>query len=123
MIVFKFTYFNHRHDGETEIAVPGKYEVCEECDGTGTALIPGLRGVAFSAEEMDEDPDFREDYMNGKYDTHCPECKGLRVVLVPDKFRMTKRQRLLWDVTERFRIQYEAEMRHERQLRERGIQW
>lgn len=122
-IVFTFTYINHRHDGETKISVPGKFVVCEECDGTGTALIEGLRGVAFSAEEMDEDPDFRENYMSGAYDTDCPTCRGLRVVMVPDKFRMTKRQRLLWDRTEHLRLQYESEMRHERSMRERGIQW
>ncbi len=120
---FKFIYVNHRHGAETEITVPGKYEVCDECHGTGAVLIDGLRGVAFSRDEMDEDPDFREHYFGGDYDTACDVCGGKRVVMAPDPSYMTKRQLLLWTITED-RLHAEAsELAYERSMRDRGIQW
>jgi hypothetical protein len=33
-----------------------------------------------TAEDFNEDPDFKEDYMSGVYDTTCAACRGLRVV-------------------------------------------
>jgi hypothetical protein len=122
-VIFKFTYSNHRNGAETEISVPGKFVVCPTCNGTGTELCEGLRGVAFSPEQMDEDPDFRENYFGGRYDVACTECKGKRVVAAPDEDRMTKRERKLWTVTENAKFEYERELAYERQLRERGVQW
>lgn len=67
-----------------EVELPAKRIVCPVCEGSGSVLAPGLRGVAFSAEEMDEDPDFREGYFRGDYDVCCDECNGDNVVVVVD---------------------------------------
>lgn len=66
-------------DGEGNlepIDLPRKWEICGSCEGEGTALCEGLRGVAFTSEEMDEDPDFRSSYFGGHYDVACPDCSG-----------------------------------------------
>lgn len=90
-----FTFTLHADDDdEVTVEVPGKYDVCPECEGSGKVLCEGLRGVAFTYEDMDEaGPDFREDYMSGRYDVQCPECHGLRVVVVPDEQFMSDEQK------------------------------
>jgi hypothetical protein len=59
-------------------------EVCERCRGEGSHVNPNIDGHGLSQEDFDEDPDFKENYMSGVYDVQCEECKGLRVVDVPD---------------------------------------
>lgn len=76
-----------------EIEAPAKRIVCPSCEGRGTELRASLRGVAFSAEEMDEDPEFRENYFSGRYDVLCSECQGSNVVIVVDEERLTPKMR------------------------------
>lgn len=118
-----FLYSNHRHGGETKITVPAKYEVCHECDGTGRVLCDGLRGVAFSSDEMHEDPDFAEGYFRGDYDVHCDVCKGKRVELAPDEEKLTKRQKLLWALHQDEQNRIASERAYYKQCRERGIEY
>lgn len=55
-----------------------KFIVCPECEGTGSSSA--YLG-AFTSEEMWEQGDeFVEDYIAGRYDRNCDECKGQRVV-------------------------------------------
>ena len=61
------------------------YEVCGTCDGRGRIVNPSIDEHGLTQEDFDEDPDFREDYCRGTYDVTCPECNGIRVVLVPDE--------------------------------------
>ncbi len=73
-----------------EASVPAVYEVCPTCSGHGAHSRAVERdGGGFTASEWaDEDPDFREDYLSGRYDRTCEECHGQRVILVPDFARM-----------------------------------
>lgn len=75
---------SYEADGEeVSLWVPSRFEVCEECEGRGKVDHPAFSN-GFTMEELDEDPDFREDYFRGHYDVVCPGCRGERVVMVPD---------------------------------------
>lgn len=67
---------------------PAKYAVCDLCDGKGTHVNPSIDAHGISADEFDNDPDFAEDYMRGRYDVQCYACNGLRVVPVVDRDRL-----------------------------------
>jgi len=54
--------------------------VCPVCDGEGTTVNPDIDANGLTAEDFNEDPDFREDYMSGVYDITCAACLGNRVV-------------------------------------------
>lgn len=69
-------------DEEIEVELPARFEVCDICDGKGKRVNPAIDGHGISAEEFDEDPDFREDYFAGVYDITCSECNGKRVIPV-----------------------------------------
>ncbi len=71
-----------------DLVVAAKYEVCDSCSGKGTHVNPSIDGNGLTASDFDEDPDFAESYFRGDYDVRCYECKGQRVVLVPDYSRM-----------------------------------
>jgi len=71
---------------ETEyLTLNAKYEVCPRCEGKGTHSNPSIDGNGITSSEMDEmGEDFRDDYFSGTYDVRCYQCKGERVILVPD---------------------------------------
>jgi len=66
-----------------EVVVNIEWEVCPTCDGRGCHVNPSIDAHGLTAEDFAEDPDFAEDYLRGKYDIHCSECRGERVVPVP----------------------------------------
>jgi len=70
---------------EIEVQIPARYEVCDRCEGRGKHVNPSVDGNGLSQEDFDEDPDFRENYFSGVYDVPCEDCKGQRVILVPDE--------------------------------------
>ena len=122
-MTFQFSHISPKTGWEFTVTVPGKRMLCEECDGTGRVLCDGLRGHAFSSEELFEDPDFAEGYFGGDYDVKCDECHGEKVVVGPDEERMTKRQLFLWGhfLARNFNDMMEA--RHYKQLRNAGIEY
>jgi hypothetical protein len=66
-----------------DLFLPAKYEVCPTCQGKGTT---SNHLGAFTSDQMDEmDDDWKDDYIAGTFDRNCEECKGQRVILVPDK--------------------------------------
>jgi hypothetical protein len=75
------------------IQMPAHYEVCSRCGGHGAHSNPSIDSNGLSQEMIDDDPDFREEYMNGAYDVKCTECKGLRVVPVVDVSQCTYAQK------------------------------
>lgn len=104
----------YEQDGEIiEETIPSKYDVCPTCRGRG--LSSAYLGT-FTAEDMAEDPDFARDYAAGRYDRECETCDGLRVVLVPDRARMTEAQRAAWDADEADRRMCRAEEEGERRM-------
>jgi hypothetical protein len=70
---------------EEEASVRVKYVVCETCEGRGKHVNPSIDGNGLTSEDFAEDPEFREEYMSGRYDVTCYECKGERVVLDLDR--------------------------------------
>lgn len=75
-------------EGNEDIEIPAKYEVCETCEGKGSHVNPSIDSNGITASEMDElGPDFMEDYVSGVYDVRCNECGGERLVPVVDEER------------------------------------
>ena len=60
-----------------------EFTICPDCQGRGSYVNPAIDSHGLSREDFDEDPDFREDYMSGRYDIQCRTCQGLRVILTP----------------------------------------
>jgi len=80
---------------------PAKYEVCGCCEGRGVTTFgySSSNQIAFTESEWaEEDPEFREDYMAGRYDKSCPECNGERVVLEIDERKFNSIQTKLHKV-------------------------
>lgn len=96
--------------------VPSRNVVCRGCEGEGRVLTPSLRGAITQEEwEQEWDEEAREQYRlrgHGIYGIECPDCRGLRVVAVPDAKTATKRQlRVIrrWADQERDRRSWAAE--------------
>ena len=95
MIGWKLTIFLDDDDQEHEI--PTKFEICGRCSGSGTHVNPAIDGNGLSQEDFDEaGPEFYDDYMGGVYDVRCHECKGNRVVPVPDFARLDDEEKKAW---------------------------
>ena len=105
-------------DDDNEVALPSVFEVCPRCRGTGVHDNPAFEN-GISPEQFEEDPDFKADYLKGRYDVPCSECKGLRVVAVPDIAQLSDDQKR-W-----LQNKYDAaaEARDERRMRDRGIEF
>lgn len=71
-----------------ECSLPAKRIVCPACDGSGTELRGGLKGAVISDENL-ADPDFRESYFGGEFDTQCSECQGLNVIVAVDEEQLS----------------------------------
>lgn len=72
---------------DVEIALPSKFDVCPVCEGKGTHVNPSIDAGGLTARDFDDDPDFREDYLGGRFDQTCNRCGGKRVVPVVDEDR------------------------------------
>lgn len=89
--------------------LPGHWEICSSCSGEGASSA--YLG-SFTREQLDEDPDFFEEYRNGAYDRPCEHCSNGRVwTLDPD--RMNAEQRAEYD-GEQDRLEGEIEAYRER---------
>lgn len=102
--------FDTQSGRKVRVQVPAKYRVCQCCSGSGTELYGSMKGYAYSADELNDDPDFAESIMQGNYDVPCESCKGQRVELEPDLQRLSPRQK-------RIVISWEASL--SREARER----
>ena len=94
----KITLEIENNEGDlVELVLPTKFEVCPRCRGTGSHVNPAIDGNGLTAEDFEREGDqFREDYMAGVYDVACYQCKGKRVVAVPDWERLTEAEKILW---------------------------
>ncbi len=90
-------------EGDFEVEIPTKFEVCPRCQGRGTRVNPAVDGHGISAEEWENDwsEEDQETYMSGGYDVQCDECDGLRVVEIADESRMTPEDVEAWHEQER----------------------
>lgn len=98
-----------------ELSLPAKYEVCPRCDGRGVHDNPAFSNGFTSDEMAEEGPEFVEDYMAGVYDVRCSECKGERVVPVPDTDRADPG--VLAKYEEMLRADAEVEAAHQAEMR------
>lgn len=109
-------------DEENEIRIKTKYEVCPRCWGEGRHTNPSIDGNGITQSEMDElGEDFAEDYFSGAYDVLCEECKGNRVVSVPDKENNTKETLAAYDDYEYEKYQ-DREMHRMEMMAEYGME-
>jgi hypothetical protein len=112
------TFTIKHYETDEDIVLPCRFEVCDRCRGTGVHDHPAFAN-GLSKEDFDEDPDFREEYMAGRYDVPCSECGGKRVMPVPNEEQFTDFQRDAWKV----HCEIQAEERAERAARARGMQF
>lgn len=82
----------HCDDG-SETELPWRWAICGSCDGHGTSSA--YLG-AFTRRDMEDDPEFFKEYMEGRYDRACDHCVGGRVRVV-DRDRCTSEQLAAWD--------------------------
>lgn len=85
-----------------------KRVVCPACDGKGTELKGGLKGLAFTQGDRDEMGEhdwneFSDRMTSGCYDTACSRCKGQNVIPVPvltfvDKEVLESLQKILIEI-------------------------
>ena len=73
--------------------LPHRWEVCDLCEGKGTHVNPSIDSNGLTAEDFDDDPDFREEYMSGRYDQQCNQCAGRTTVPVADVAKCTWAQK------------------------------
>jgi hypothetical protein len=99
----------------TEIALPATFDVCETCRGKGSHVNPSIDSHGLTAEDFAEDPEFREDYVSGRYDVPCAECAGRRVVPVVDETRATPEQ--LKAATEAMQAHYDDQRQRWHELK------
>lgn len=78
-------------DGDTETELPWKWAICDCCDGHGgTSRHVECDGGGFTSSEWaEQDEDFREDYLAGRYDRPCDECSGSGKIQIADYDRMS----------------------------------
>lgn len=86
-------------DDGSEIDLPTKWEVCGSCEGRGTTSrhVECDGGGFTSSEWAEQDQDFREDYLAGRYDRACNACGGRTTVKVVDYDRMSPEQAAAYD--------------------------
>lgn len=65
--------------------VTAHYEVCPTCEGHGVHVRQDIDDSQL-VDQMreDGDSDGLQDYKDGAFDVICTECKGQRVILIPD---------------------------------------
>lgn len=105
-----------RHQVDT-LAIPFRWIVCGICDGRGRHVNPAIDCGGLTREDLDDDPDFAEDYFAGRHDVTCGECNGRRIV--PELTPHTDEERAAVAVLEeheRGEAEYEAECRAERAM-------
>lgn len=105
-------------DDGLEHEVPTRWEICDTCDGEGkhSRAVERDGGGFTSSEWAEEDPDFREDYLAGRYDQPCDTCQGSGKVRVPDYDRMPPALRALVEAHERDEAEYRAICAAERRM-------
>lgn len=80
--------------GGVPLPMPCVNSLCTLCDGDGHVVNPSIDAGGLSDDDFHEDPEFYENYMGGRYDVTCPECKGERVIgALDDNGRLNEAQR------------------------------
>lgn len=109
--------------GERELALPARWAICSECRGNGATSrhvecddCYGEPGGFTASEWADQDDEFREDYLAGRYDRPCDSCKGTGKVLVVDRECADPVDLNLWDAEMDADAEFAALCRAERRM-------
>lgn len=78
------------------VKLPTYKIVCPCCHGKGVHDHPAFSN-GISQDEFDEDPDFFEAYMEGRYDVPCEECNGNNVVDSVDTESLSEELKAEWE--------------------------
>lgn len=112
MTTINVTIYTGR-DTEIEAKFPARWHICPACEGCATdrgASVECDGGGFTSSEWQEQDEEFREDYLAGRYDQPCSYCKGLGRVSDIDEERVTGwRDRILLKA-------YRAQQRDDREF-------
>ncbi len=65
-----------------DVQLPARWVICSHCQGS--AKSSSYLGAFTASEWQEQDDDFKEDYMAGRYDRPCEPCAGLGRVQVID---------------------------------------
>lgn len=111
-ITMPVTYFEDNGEVEVIVAVPAKWIICEDCNGTGGSSA--YLGAYTSSEWHEQDAEFRDNYMAGRYDRTCECCRGTgKVLTLDDNATLTPEQsRALEGAEEDARINAEIDAEH-----------
>ena len=66
------------------IPVKTKFEICNQCNGSGTMVSPSIDCNGLTSDDFDKDPSFESDYFSGAYNERCSTClqyEGRQVVV------------------------------------------
>lgn len=74
---------------EIEVHLPALWCICTDCQGTGRSSA--YLGAFTSDEWREQDDEFKDDYMAGRYDRPCDGCDGLGRTLELDRDRIITR--------------------------------
>ena len=86
--------------GRGTVNLPYFFEVCPQCEGSGTSSA--YLGAYTASEWAEQDDEFKEDYIAGRYDRTCQTCNGLRVVAEVDREQCPADLLKRWDEAEAF---------------------
>ena len=101
-------------EGQVELVLPAKYEVCWRCEGKG--VHDCWEGGMTGDEMAEQGPDFFDDYMSGMYDTQCSDCKGQRVLLTVSRDECRAEDLVLYERHLEQEAAYQAEIEAERRF-------
>ena len=74
--MIKATIYVNDDEGN-EYELPAEKKLCEHCRGTGGC---SCHLGSFNSDDMHDDVEWTDDYMSGKFDRACHECKGTKVI-------------------------------------------
>ncbi len=109
---------------ENEIKYTHKWAICNECNGEGSELRSGLKGVDVTDMILD-DPDFYDEYIGGKYDVACSSCKGSGKFKTYEVDIYTTNSEKITRFMEDWNDwqEYQEELNFEARCREQGREW
>lgn len=75
--------------GDITIECKGEMHVCPKCNGRGRQMHSAFDGIPVK-QDLLQDEEFMDSYMNGGMDVICGECKGTNVIekpIIPNEYK------------------------------------
>ena len=71
-------------DTSKQVRCISRYELCYQCEGSGTMVNPSIDCKGLSSEDFERDHDFRDNYMSGVYNITCSTCHGKKELRIQE---------------------------------------